>query len=132
MIRGLILFLMFLLPVQVFASSIDAQVKLTQQLCNTSASIQQHPSADIGQRLESSQFLQIADAIALQQALSEDCCSFGQDNAEYNLHADLNDEPLPASGFRFNPDSTSPTLAHGHDSVREPPFLPLISPPPRA
>lgn len=113
---------------QVFASGIDAHIKVALTHGNH-ASMQQHQ-----QLQQQSQFLDIVDVVAYQKNMSEDCCSFGddEDSAEYNLHADLSDEPVPALGFHFRPHSSPLAPAHGNDGMREPPFLPLISPPPRA
>ena len=128
MIRVLILFLTFLLPMQVFASGIDAHIKFTLTQ-DSHASVQQHQ-----QLQQQSPFLDIADVMAYQKSITEDCCSFGddEDSAESNLHVDLSDEPVAALGFHFRPNSSPLAPAHGNDGMREPPFLPLISPPPRA
>ena len=137
MIRVLILFLTFLLPMQVFASGIDAQMKLAQQgaqQIHTGPASAHHDQQDqqSSQPDLHSSFLDIADLMAYQTDVSDDCCAFGDDATEFNLHADLSDEPVPATSFRFMPNLSPLTLASGNDSVREPPFLPLISPPPRA
>ncbi|MGZ9710779.1 hypothetical protein ACXX82_08210 [Glaciimonas sp. GNP009] len=112
---------------QVFASGVDAHIKFA--LAQDNHALVQHE-----QLQQQSQFLDIADVMAYQKSMSEDCCSFGddEDSGELNLHADLSDEPVPALGFNFRPNSSPLAAAHGNDGMREPPFLPLISPPPRA
>ncbi|QRX84637.1 hypothetical protein [Glaciimonas sp. PAMC28666] len=105
-------------------------MKIAHQIRNSPASahqVQQLTQPDIHSSL-----FDIADLMAYQTDVSEDCCGFDDDAPEFNLHADLSDEPVPATSFRFRPNLSPLTLTVGNDSVREPPFLPPISPPPRA
>lgn len=115
--RLLILFLMFLLPLQVFAGGPDTHIGFAHQGHSSQAS-DQTPALQ-------QQFLAGADPVALDNGA-------GDDTPEFNLHADPGDEPVPAHGFNFTPDLASRAPAHGNVNALEPPFLPLIAPPPRA
>ncbi|WP_146177573.1 hypothetical protein [Glaciimonas sp. PCH181] len=119
---------MFLLPLQVFAGGTDAPKGFSalhvQQLLHT-----QHSKAV---SLQQQQLHVAVDLMAQQIDDTNDCCSFGDDTTDLSLHADLGDETVPAHAFHFAPNLPSLTLAHGNDNVREPPFLPVDFPPPRA
>ena len=107
------LILMFLLPLQVFAGGLSTYIAATPEAHSTQASHQQ--------------FLAVADPTA-----PDDCCLFGDDTIDLSAHADHGDETVPARGFNFTSELASSSPAHSNDSAREPPFLPLIAPPPRA
>ena len=125
MMRSLIIFLMFLLPLQVFAGGMDAPkgfapLHMTHTQHSKAVSVQQQ------------QLHIVIDLMAQQIDDTNDCCAFGDDTTDLSLHADLGDETVPAHAFHFAPNVPTLTLAHANDNVREPPFLPLVSPPPRA
>lgn len=124
MYRLLILFLIFLLPLQIFAGSIDTQRGFTAQYAQST----QESTQSSAHRQELHAALDLA---AQQKEAANECCVFGDDTAGCSLHADLGDETVPAHSFYFVPNRSSHTHAHSNDNVREPPFLPLISPPPR-
>ncbi|KAF3998580.1 hypothetical protein [Glaciimonas immobilis] len=131
----LILFLTFLLPLQVFAGGIDAHIKIAHQAQNNVAFSQAHQILEsahqVAQQAHLFDIADIADMITDQSGF-DDCCAFGDDPADSSLHADLSDEPVPAHGFTFPPKQSSLALAHSDDKKREPPYLPLVPPPPRA
>ncbi|MGS0741144.1 hypothetical protein ACVBEF_04800 [Glaciimonas sp. GG7] len=122
--RLFVLFLMFLLPLQVFAGGIDTQIGFVDQTRDslTISALTQQQQSDVAV---------VIDLTVSQDHVSDDW--FGDDDSgEFNLHADLADETVPAHGFRFIPGRRSLLVVHSNDNVREPPFLPLVSPPPRA
>jgi hypothetical protein len=122
--RLLILFLMFLLPLQVFAGGLDTHIGFTHQAHSSQASDQ---TAALQQ-----QFPVAADPVALGNSAGDDDGLCGDDTTGFNLHVDAGDEPVPAHGFNFTPDLASRAPAQSNDNALEPPFLPLIAPPPRA
>jgi len=124
--RLLILFLMLLLPLQVFAGGVNTHIALGHQVESGQVSMSQQQLRDV------------ADLIAFDVSAigtpgaSDDCCVLDDESAEFNLHADSGDEAVPTYGFRFTSDMTSLSPALSNDNASEPPFLPLIAPPPRA
>ncbi|MFC5476390.1 hypothetical protein [Paraherbaspirillum soli] len=110
--RFLILLLIFLLPMQVFAGTLESQAEKRSMPVQTQQGFagQLQMAADSGAACDADD--EVADASDMQ--------------------LDLGDDFVPAIPFLFASDSIASTLAPSSDRARQPPFLPLVAPPPRA
>ncbi|MQR01933.1 hypothetical protein [Glaciimonas soli] len=111
-----ILLMLVFLPLQVFAGGVESHLKTAE--------------------FPALQLLQLNPDYQDSLGSSEDSAKIDLVDLLTDAHAaeaaDHADEAIPALVFHFTPHTTSIAPARNNDLAREPPFLPLLAPPPRA